>query len=59
MDCLVSHNKEFVLDPKCWDTTKDFKEIQNMIQFYFILLTTLRTVENGWEGNKTGIQEDG
>lgn len=55
----MSHNKEFVLDPKCWDTTKDFKEIQNMIQFYFILLTTLRTVENGWEGNKTGIQEDG
>jgi len=55
LDCLVRHNTEFLLYSKCWDTTKDFKEIQNMIQFYFILLTTLCTVESGWEGNKTGV----
>lgn len=54
-DCLVSHGKEFVLYPKCWDNTKDFKESQNMIQFYFIILTTLAEV---WRMGRKEIRLD-
>lgn len=55
MACAII--KEFVLYPKCWDTTKDFKEGKNMIQFYFFPFASSYRVENGWEGNKTGCRE--
>ena len=37
--CLQSF-PAFVLESKCWDASKDFKEGQNVVQFFFFILLT-------------------